>query len=365
VIGFGGAQALDHSTSLAPGLAQINRLLSGGAQPPAVTTSPSTGSTSPAPAAAGAGSTNPAPANPAAGRGRGPAGAQSGQGQGQGQGTTGQSGQGQAGQGQGQGQGQGTTGQSGQGQGQGFGRGQGRGQSGQGQGTTGQAGQGQGTTGQSGQGVGTTGQAGQGQGRGQGQSGQSGQTQGQAPVAAGQPASSQDQAAIQQAIQGIDDAQAKAVSSNDLSGLSANATSDFAQQQQSVTQDLLTNGVSDIKLVNIEWGPITVNGTTATATAYETWSTTYSDSSVEQARDRNVYTLVQQNGNWVVQADDHPDADASAPTGLQGMPGIPDNLLPPGFPNPFQNQPGTGNPRPQVQVQPGTTNPNPQVQVQP
>jgi ketosteroid isomerase-like protein len=178
----------------------------------------------------------------------------------------------------------------------------------------------------------------------------------QAPAAAGQPANSQDQAAIQQAIQGIDDAQVKAVSSNDLSGLSANATSDFAAQQKSTTQDLLDNGVTEIKLDNIEWGPITVNGNTATATATETWSTTYSDSSTEQSRDRNVYTLVQQNGSWVVQADEHPDAFPAG--GLQGIPGLPNNnVVPPGFPNPFQN------PAPRSQRGPGTT--TPPVQAQP
>jgi hypothetical protein len=176
-----------------------------------------------------------------------------------------------------------------------------------------------------------------------------------ASTQAGQPASTQDQAAIQQAIQAIDTAQAQAVANNDMSGLSANSTNGFASQQTSVTQDLLNNGVSQINLDNVEWGPITVNGTTATATNYETWTTTYSDSSTDQSRDRNVYTLVQQDGNWVVQADDHPDA--GLPGGLQSMPGIPSNLLPPGFPNPFQNpapgaQAGNGNSTPPVQVQP-------------
>jgi hypothetical protein len=181
---------------------------------------------------------------------------------------------------------------------------------------------------------------------------------GQQAAAAGQAASSQDQAAIQQAIQGIDNAQVQAVANNDVSGLTASSTPDFADQQKSVTQDLLDNGVSEIKLDNIEWGPITVNGSTATATAYETWTTTYSDSTTDQSRDRNVYTLVQQDGNWVVQADAHPDAQAGFPGGLQSVPGIPSNLLPPGFPNPFQNQPGArgqsgnGSTAPSVQVQP-------------
>ena len=160
-----------------------------------------------------------------------------------------------------------------------------------------------------------------------------------APPANSAPANNDPAApAIQQAIQSIDDAQAQAVSSNDLSGLSAAATSDFATQQQSDTQDLLDNGVTDIKLVNIEWGPITVNGTTATATAYETWQTTYSDGTSDQSRDRNVYTLVQQDGGWKVQADEHPDSLAGAfPGGLQSIPGIPKNLLPPGLQTPFGN----------------------------
>ncbi|MBV9324164.1 MAG: hypothetical protein JO352_10295 [Chloroflexi bacterium] len=262
LVGFGGAQALGHTPSLASSLAQVSSMMNGGAGAPAVSGNPSAAS---APAAASSNPANPANPNPnpartrAPGANRAPAGNQA------------------------------------------------------------------------------------------------------APAgdqaAAGQPASSQDQAAIQQAIQSIDDAQAKAVSANDLSGLTAGATSDFANQQKSVTQDLLDNGVSNIKLDNIEWGAITLNGSTATATAYETWTTTYSDSTTDQSRDRNVYTLVQQDGNWVVQADDHPDAEAAFPGGLQS---IPSNLLPPGFPNPFQNQAPQGQPGQQ-----GTGNTNPSVQVQP
>jgi Peptidase A4 family len=87
---------------------------------------------------------------------------------------------------------------------------------------------------------------------------------------------------------------------------------DFYQQQVQIDRDLRTNGVSDIKLVTIEWGPITINGNSATATAFETWSTTYTDGSTEQSRDRNVYTLVQDNGTWKVSADDHPDDNVGA-----------------------------------------------------
>jgi hypothetical protein len=181
-----------------------------------------------------------------------------------------------------------------------------------------------------------------------------------APATTGTPVDAATQTAVQQAIQTIDAAQVKAVASKDVSGLSDGATSDFATGQKNVTQDLIDNDVTQIQLVNIEWGAATIDNGTVTATAYETWGTTYADGTTEQSRDRNVYTLVQQDGSWKVQADEHPDA---APTGLEGFPGgassfpgIPGNLLPPGFPNPFQNpaprgQSGT-NPSAPVQVQP-------------
>ena len=136
--------------------------------------------------------------------------------------------------------------------------------------------------------------------------------------AAPTPATTTDptQQAIQQVIQTGDNEQSQAFEANDPTVMQDSSTSDFYQSQVSVNQDLRNNGVTDIKLLNIDWGPISVNGTTANATAWETWTTTYSDGSTEQSRDRNVYTLVQQNGNWVISADDHPDDNiAGTPPG--------------------------------------------------
>src|SRR5438445_3920613 len=110
-------------------------------------------------------------------------------------------------------------------------------------------------------------------------------------------ASDPTQQAIQQVIQRGDEEQAQAFASNDPSVMQDTSTSDFYQTQVSTNQDLHSNGVTDIKLLNIDWGPISVNGSSATATAFETWSTTYSDGTTEQSRDRNVYTLVTQNGS--------------------------------------------------------------------
>ena len=64
------------------------------------------------------------------------------------------------------------------------------------------------------------------------------------------------------------------------------------------------------RLLKLEWGPITqTNATTVQATTFETWETTNTDGSVDQSRDRNVYTLVLQQGTWKIQSDDHPDAN--------------------------------------------------------
>jgi hypothetical protein len=128
------------------------------------------------------------------------------------------------------------------------------------------------------------------------------------------------QQAIQQVIQQGDNEQAQAFENNDPTVMQDTSTSDFYQTQVATNQDLASNGVTDIKLVQIEWGDVSVNGGTATATAVETWSTTYSDGTTESSRDRNVYTLVQQNGSWVISADDHPDDEvASGGPGGQGQ----------------------------------------------
>jgi hypothetical protein len=144
-----------------------------------------------------------------------------------------------------------------------------------------------------------------------------------APTAATDPA----QQAVQQVIQRGDDEQAQAFAANDPTLMADTSTSDFYQQQVATDKDLRSNGVQDIKLVTIDWGTIAINGNTASATAFETWSTTYSDGSTEQSRDRNVYTLVQDNGAWKISADDHPDDNI----GGGGSPGA-------------ANPAGTGNP---------------------
>jgi hypothetical protein len=141
---------------------------------------------------------------------------------------------------------------------------------------------------------------------------------------AGPPPGDSQEATIQGVIQRADTEQAQAIAARDPSAMADTSTSAHYQELVGINQDLLDHGVTSIALVRVDWGPITVSGTTASATVDETWSTTYADSTTEQSRDRNVYTLVQENGAWKIQADDHPGspgpAGAWAPPARQPQP---------------------------------------------
>jgi hypothetical protein len=136
-----------------------------------------------------------------------------------------------------------------------------------------------------------------------------------AAAPSGPTATPADASAIQQVIQHGDEAQAQALANKDPSGMRDLATPDYYEQMVTVNQDLLDSGVTAVKLVRIEWGAITVTGDSATATCYETWTTTFADGSVDQSRDLNVYTLVRDNGAWKVQSDDHPNSPAGGQQG--------------------------------------------------
>jgi hypothetical protein len=125
--------------------------------------------------------------------------------------------------------------------------------------------------------------------------------------APGVPADAATQAALQQVVQNLDDAQSQAIATQDPNVMAATATPDFYAEEVAANQELVDSGVTDIKMVKAEFSQATVDGTTATITVYETWTTSFKDGTTEQARDRNIYTLIQDNGTWKVQTDDHPD----------------------------------------------------------
>ena len=134
--------------------------------------------------------------------------------------------------------------------------------------------------------------------------------------------------AVQQVIQRSNDEQVRAIASHDSSLMADSVTSDHLQDLVKVNQDLLDAGVTSISLVKLEWGAIAVDGTTATATTYETWRTVLADGTTQQGRDRNDYGLVLENGSWKIDSDAHPDQAPGpgeiTPPGTQPSP-FPDN----------------------------------------
>ncbi|MBV9545504.1 MAG: flippase-like domain-containing protein [Chloroflexi bacterium] len=156
------------------------------------------------------------------------------------------------------------------------------------------------------------------------------------PVLAAQN-SAQD-SAIQSVIQRSNAEQAQAIASKDPSVMADTATTSYYQQLQQINQDLLSNGVSSIALTNLEWGPVNVSDTTATATTYETWQTTYADGSTDRSRDENDYSLVLQNGSWVITSDDHPTANTGRPsTTTAPVPSSPSSPSSPSAPSTTRN----------------------------
>jgi hypothetical protein len=135
-------------------------------------------------------------------------------------------------------------------------------------------------------------------------------------------------AAIKQVIQQSNQAQQQAVAAHDPTRMRDTATATYYLQAVQGLNDLVSAGVSEIQLVNLDWGPITLQGTTAAqATTTETWRTTFGDGSTLQQVDINVYTLILEHNAWKVQDDQHPDSQQvpppQAPQGTAPAPVVP------------------------------------------
>ncbi|HEY3081756.1 MAG TPA: G1 family glutamic endopeptidase [Chloroflexota bacterium] len=146
-----------------------------------------------------------------------------------------------------------------------------------------------------------------------GQAGSGVQSGPASPTPAATAVAGSDEAAVQAVIRRANAEQEQAIAARDPSAMKDTALDAYYQDAARTNQELLDGGIAAIKLLDLEWGPITVTGDTATATTYETWASDYVDGKTDQSRDRNVYTLVRQDGVWKIQADEHPD-DESAST---------------------------------------------------
>src|SRR5438046_197082 len=91
------------------------------------------------------------------------------------------------------------------------------------------------------------------------------------------PAAAQSAAelAIQDVIQRGNAAQVQAIAVRNPTFVTDTAIGTYAQQLVRTNQNLIDSGVSVIELVGLDWGPITVDGPTATATTFETWRTSF------------------------------------------------------------------------------------------
>jgi hypothetical protein len=145
-----------------------------------------------------------------------------------------------------------------------------------------------------------------------------------APVRFGEAAEQDSSSAIQQVIQRSNDEQVQAIVARDPSLMAETVTDDHYRELSQINQDLLDHGVTSIKLVKLEWGALAVDGATATATTYETWTTTFADGSTARSRDRNDYSLVLESGAWKIATNTHPGqgpAVGSAPPPGAPLPG--------------------------------------------
>jgi hypothetical protein len=122
-------------------------------------------------------------------------------------------------------------------------------------------------------------------------------------------------AAIKDVLQQANQAQADAFAKHDPTPMRATSTDNHYTEMVQINSDLADGGVTKIELLDIQFGDISVNGTTATATTTETWRSTYTDGSVDQSTDENDYVLVLQNGSWKIESNTQPgNTGATSPT---------------------------------------------------
>ncbi len=122
-------------------------------------------------------------------------------------------------------------------------------------------------------------------------------------------------AAIKDVLTKANQAQAQAFAMHDPSPMRATSTDNHYAEMVQINSDLASGGVTKIELLDISFGEITVNGTTATATTTETWRSTYVDGSVDQSTDQNDYVLLLENGTWRIESNTQPGTTGvTAPT---------------------------------------------------
>ena len=122
-------------------------------------------------------------------------------------------------------------------------------------------------------------------------------------------------AAIKDVLQQANQAQADAFAKHDPAPMRSTSTDNHYAEMVQINSDLATGGVTKIELLDIQFGDISVNGTTATATTTETWRSSYVDGSSDQSTDENDYVLLFQSGSWKIESNTQPgNTGGTSPT---------------------------------------------------
>jgi hypothetical protein len=149
---------------------------------------------------------------------------------------------------------------------------------------------------------------------------------------------------IQGVIQRANTEQQQAYAASNAALMRDTATASYAAQLEQTQQQLQSAGVTAIKLVSLQWGPVTVQGTSAQAVTLETWQTSFSGGTTQQDIARNIYTLVEQGGVWKIASDVQPGTqldqtpgqsplpDAPVPGVSPALPGVPGAAIAPVLP---------------------------------
>src|SRR5205823_12433607 len=91
------------------------------------------------------------------------------------------------------------------------------------------------------------------------------------PTATDSTENSDSRAAIQDVIQRANTEQEQAITARASSAMRDTSTDAYYRDMARFNQNLLDGGVSNIKLLDLEWGEIRVTGNLAEATTWETW----------------------------------------------------------------------------------------------
>jgi hypothetical protein len=130
------------------------------------------------------------------------------------------------------------------------------------------------------------------------------------PGESGEPSAEE---AIREVIVRSNAQQEAAIAARNSSLMRDTATDRYYREMERINADLLDMGVTRVELVQIEWGPIMIAGSTAEATTFETWAVSTARGRSMEPPERNVYRLVQEDGVWKIDANDHPDEPLPPP----------------------------------------------------